>query len=167
MPASAEISLNVNCLFARISCRARVLESLFLHVDGRPDRGSSSAEVGPSLNLLSHSDVRARLEHSSPREVLNSSKVFAPFSPSLTQNFMHTSCSDSSWDFVRPRNATRLLYTCSFDQSWGGTRSGRPVCLEERLKATFQERGAFPTSGHTGVTKPISELIDQGGMSVS
>lgn len=62
-------------------------------VDGRPERGSLSADSRPSLNRRNHSKTRARLIASSANAVFIISYVSVPVLPSLKQNLMQIRCS--------------------------------------------------------------------------
>jgi len=95
-PTSTDSSRIVKRRFARISSSTRATQSPVLLVVGLPERGLSSTESRPSLNLLCHSKMRARLKHCSPKAVLNISNLSAPFLASFTQNLMHMRCSCSS-----------------------------------------------------------------------
>ena len=95
-PTSTESSRIVKHRFAQISSRTRTTQSSVLLVVGLLDRGLSSTESQPSLNILCHSKMRTQLKHCSRKAVLNISNVSTPFLPSFTQNLMHTRCSCSS-----------------------------------------------------------------------
>jgi len=95
-PTSTESSRIAKRQFAPISSHTCATQSSVLLVVGLPDCGLSSSESRPSLNLLCHSKMWARLKHCSPKAVLNISNVCTQFLPSFTQNLMHTRCSCSS-----------------------------------------------------------------------
>jgi hypothetical protein len=62
-----------------------------------PERGSSSIEIRPSLNLLYQSYVCVRPMDSLSKACFNISKVSVKVFPSLTQNLTHARC---SWKYV-------------------------------------------------------------------
>jgi hypothetical protein len=160
MPTSAEISRTVNRLFARNNSRTSATESPFLLIDCRPDRGWSSTEVRPSLNPLNYSNVRARLKRSLPKAVFNISKVFAPFFPKFKAErdsytlFLPLQHSESD-----PKCDEGLVHVIFRPKML--MVSGRPLCRRERrLKATIQQRCVSQLFPPSGVTEPVSELID-------
>jgi hypothetical protein len=63
-------------------------------------------------------DARARITLVTKSNIFNILKDSTPFSPSLAQNLVYTTCSFSSDLLSQARNATRHWYTCSVDQSW-------------------------------------------------
>ena len=59
---------------------------------------------------------------------------------------------------LRAVNATRLRYTCSFDQRLCRSRSARPFCHEEDTQGNVPGKRLVPTFSHSWVTKPVSKL---------
>lgn len=109
MICSSAISLTVSRRSASIIYFTQATKSSFLLVDGCPERGSLSMDVRPSLNLLNHSETRARLMACSPKAVVNVSKVAVADFPSLKQNLMHVRCSVSSLILGGKHNAPNAL----------------------------------------------------------
>ena len=148
--------------FARISSHTRTTQLSVLLVVGLPDRGLSSTESRPSLNLLCDSKMRGRLKHCSPKAVLNISNVSAPFLPSFTQNLMHTHC------FALPtsctaRTITRCRYTTLFNQSsqrLRGTLGPSLVPGRAGFLGHHPANRGVPKCTHSWVKKSVSELVD-------
>ena len=124
---------------------------------------SSSTEVRPSLNLLIHSHVWTRLNHSSPKAVFNISEVVAPLFSGLTQNLVHT------------RNYSLPTSRALADTRWGtgtqahSTKAGEalPECIglsfapwREETQGHIPGTRHFPTPPPCGVTEPVWDLID-------
>jgi len=116
--------------FARISSHTRATQSSVLLVVGLPDRGLSSTESRPSLNLLCHSKMQVRLKHCSPKAVQMSPHHFFPVSHKTwcTRAFLALPTSRTA------RTITRRSYTTLFDRSSQRTEkcAGTVACPRER-----------------------------------
>ena len=71
IPQSSAISRTVSLLLLRTIVLTLAIMSSFLDVDGRPERGSLSTEVLPSLNRRNQSNTCVRLIASSPYACCN------------------------------------------------------------------------------------------------
>ena len=90
---SSAISRTVSILLLRTIVLTLAIISSFLDVDGRPERGSLSAEVLPSLNRRNQKNTCVRPSASSPYACCNNWYVSVAVFPILKQNLMQMRCS--------------------------------------------------------------------------
>ena len=93
IPQSSAISRTVSLLLLRTIVLPLAIISSFLDVDGRPERGSLSTEVLPSLNRRNQSNTCVRPIASSPYACCNNWYVSFAVFPILKQNLMQMRCS--------------------------------------------------------------------------
>jgi len=93
IPQSSVISRTVSLLLLRKIVLTLAIISSFLDVDGRPERGSLSTEVLPSLNRRNESNNCVRHIASSPYACCNNWYVSVAGFPILQQNLMKMCCS--------------------------------------------------------------------------
>ena len=95
IPHSSAVSRTVSLLLLRTTVLTLAIVSSFLDVDGRPERGSLSKEVLPSLNRRNQSNACVRPIASSPYACCNNRYVSVAgfFFPILKQNLMQVRCS--------------------------------------------------------------------------
>jgi len=92
-PQSSDISRTVSLLLLRTIVLTLAIISSFLDVDGRPERGSLSTEVLPSLNRRNQSNTCVRPIASSTYACCNNWYVSVTGFPILKQNVMQVRCS--------------------------------------------------------------------------
>jgi len=90
---TSAISRTVSLLLLRTIVLTLAIISSFLDVYGRPERGSLSTEVLPSLNRRNHSNTCVRSIASSPYACCNNWYVSVAVFPILKQNLMQMRCS--------------------------------------------------------------------------
>jgi hypothetical protein len=82
--------------------------------EGRPERGSSSNEIRPSLNLLYQWYVCVRPMDSLPKACFNIFKVSVKVFPSLTQELTHTLAVHGNLSFSKmEKNQAQNLLGCT------------------------------------------------------
>ena len=86
------LALSVSC-YCETTVLTLAIISLFLDVDGRPERGSLSTEVLPSLNRRNQSNTCVRPIASSPYACCNNWYVSVAVFPISKQNSMQMRCS--------------------------------------------------------------------------
>ena len=92
-PTVIRYSRTVNLQLLRTIFLTLAIISSFLDVDGRPEQGSLSTEVLPSLNRRNHSNTCVRPIASSPYACSNNWYVSVVVFPILKQNLMQMRCS--------------------------------------------------------------------------
>jgi len=92
IPLSSAISRTVNLLLLRATVLTLAIISSFLNVDSRPEQGSLSTEVLPSLNRQNQSNTCVWPIASSPYACCNNWYVSVVVFPMLKHNLMQMHC---------------------------------------------------------------------------
>ena len=118
IPQSSAVSRTVSLLLLRTIVLTLAIISPFLDVDGRPERGSLSTKVLPSLNRRNQSNTFVRPIASSPHACCNNWYVSVAVFPILKANLMQMFCSVLSHIVKIAMTQTHVLLPRPTTASW-------------------------------------------------
>ena len=158
IPQSSAISRTVSLLLLRRAVLTLAIISLFLDVDGRPERGSLSTKVLPSLNRRNQSSTRVRPIASSPYACCNnwyvSVAVFSDFKTKLDANALFGT-------FAHRKNRYDIIARVTTTANWANAATCN-LCHELlRHVRTCQDWLQTHPTQWTTTTIPIRILFEQ------